>query len=149
MDQQTTPLRDVAENSDAYVRYLQDVQRVVLDLEHSLAILVRKNRVHCRGIHVEGDRLGSAYLRSRPAERALEKALKDLSRTASDLEKAAVRRREYDDKVKAVAEQRRLKALAKTNAAPQLQSVPDHTPPTTGSGPAPTSLYDLGKDRTA
>ncbi|MTE20306.1 hypothetical protein F0L17_14550 [Streptomyces sp. TRM43335] len=146
MEQQPTPLRDVARNPDAYVRYLQDVQRVVLDLEHNLATLAREVRVHCRGTHVEGDRRYHAYLRARPVENALADALRNLTKTAKRLEEAGVRRREHDDKVKAVAAQRQQKALAAGPAAPQLKAVPGQGAP---SASAPTSVYDLGKERSA
>lgn len=146
MEQQPTPLRDVAQNPDAYVRYLQDFQRVVLDLERNLATLLLEVRVHCRGTHVEGDRRYDAYWRARPVETALADALRNLTKTAKKLEKASVRRREYDDKVKAVAEQRRQKALTAGPAAPALKAIPDQGEPRTS---APTSIYDLGKERSA
>ncbi len=55
-DPNHAPLRDVAQNPDAFVRYLAEIQRVLLDIGRNLETLQIETRVNLRKTHVEGDR---------------------------------------------------------------------------------------------
>lgn len=148
------PLRDVTRNPEAFAQYLDEIERVVLDIGKNLETLQHETRVYCRNTHVEGDRWYHARMRARPLEKALKDVLKHVGALADGLEKSTYKRRAHDDEVKALPRKRKDKALAKQrkrNSA--LRPAPEN--PGTGnteqnqgySGPA--SIYDLGKERSA
>ncbi|MFB7293831.1 hypothetical protein [Actinacidiphila glaucinigra] len=150
----TAPLRDVAQNPEAYARYLADIQRVLLDIGKNLETLHHETRVHCRSVHVEGDRFYDARLRALPVERSLKDVLKHVRGLTEGLEKSAYKRRSHDDTVNALPKKRREKALAKERKKnPPLQPAPES--PSGGSTEAnsryagPTSVYDLGRGKSA
>jgi hypothetical protein len=154
-DPNHAPLRDVAQNPEAFARYLADIQRVLLDIGANLETLQRETRVHCRGVHVEGDRWYHARMRALPVEKALKDVLKHVGGLTEGLEKSAHKRRAHDDDVKALPRKREEKALAKEqkkNPA-ALRPAPETAEQgTTGPNPGysgPASIYDLGKRESA
>jgi hypothetical protein len=125
-DDPNEALREIAKNPAAYAHYLADFHRVVLDMEAKLAILQRETRVHCRGTHVEGDRMGQAFLRSFPVEKSLNDILKGLRSVTAGLEKSARKRHSHDEKVREVKRQRKEKEQVKERKKdPQLQAAPE------------------------
>ncbi|MEV4975344.1 hypothetical protein [Streptomyces scopuliridis] len=154
-DEPNAALREIAKNPDAYARYLADFHRVVLDMQAKLEILQREARVHCRGIHVDGDKWGQAFLRSFPVENSLNGVLKDLKSATSGLEKSAHKRHAHDEKVKEVKKQRKEKAqLKEWKNNPPLQAAPENPgqqgaqDPNMGYG-GPTSIYNLDRRESA
>jgi hypothetical protein len=150
-----SPLRDVAQNPEATARYLADVQRVLLDIGKNLETLAIETQIHLRDTHVEGDRWYHARLRAMPVERALGNVLKNLKNLTEGLEKSAYKRRAHDEAVVNTARERKEKELErrrKKNPQP-IQAAPnppqqDAQPSNPGYG-GPTSIYDLGKERSA
>ncbi|MFE3074173.1 hypothetical protein [Streptomyces sp. NPDC059247] len=148
-------LREIAQNPDAYAHYLADFHRVVLDMQAKLEILQREARVHCRGVRVDGDKWGQAFLRSFPVENSLNGVLKDLKSATSGLEKSAHKRHAHDEKVKEVKKSRKEKVQIKARKNnPTLQAAPE-TPgrqgtqsPNPGYG-GPTSIYNLDRRESA
>ncbi|WP_328541084.1 hypothetical protein [Streptomyces sp. NBC_00344] len=146
-----SPLRDVAQNSEAFARYMADFQRVLLDMQANLEILQRETRVHCRGKRVEGDLWGQAKLRALPVERSLNGLLRHINSLTSGLEKSAHKRHAHDDTIKEVVKNRKEKALAKAQKKNQAALKPAPQSPQgsdTGRNPGyggPASIYDLGK----
>lgn len=145
-------LRALAQNPVAFATYLGDIQSVLLNIEHNLAILARQTRVHCRSTHVEGDKWYHARLRARPVEKTLNQVLKHVSGLTEGLEKASHERHAHEDRVKALPGERRQKQLAKAQKkAPALQAVPSQAqagvdqPASQASAPAgdPASVFDL------
>ncbi|MBY8889101.1 hypothetical protein K7472_30280 [Streptomyces sp. PTM05] len=143
------PLRDVAQNPDAYARYLADIQRVLLDVRGHLETLRDETRVHCRGVHVDGDRWYHARMRALPVEKSLNAVLRDLNSLTEGLEKSAYKRRAHDETVvntgkarkeKRLENQRKkaLKAGGAPHSVPQQGSVGQKS----GYG-GPRSIYDL------
>jgi hypothetical protein len=154
-DDPNAALREIAQNPAANAHYLADFHRVVLDMAAKLEVLQRETRVHCRGTRVEGDKLGQAFLRSFPVEKALNDVIKDLKSVASGLEKSAHKRHAHDEKVKEVKKQRKEKALLKERKNnPPLQAAPDNSgqqgaqSPNMGYG-GPTSIYNLDRRESA
>ncbi|MFE3413094.1 hypothetical protein ACFXMT_33675 [Streptomyces mirabilis] len=149
------PLRDVAQNSAATARYLAGIQRVLLDIGASLEVLERETRVHLRDTHVEGDRFYHARLRARPVERALNSLLRDIKDLTSGMEKAAYKRKSFDDGVKNLPQKRREKQLEKERKRnPQPLQAAQEKPQqdVQGQDPGysgPTSIYNLGKRESA
>jgi hypothetical protein len=140
----------VAQNPDAFVAYLADVQRVLLGIGKNLETLQRETRVHLRGTHVEGDRWYHARMRALPVERQLKEVLKHLEGVTAGLEKGAFKRRAHDEEVNHLPGKRREKAIAKSRKKkrPVLPAAPESA---AHSGQAqdsvyggPTSIYDLG-----
>jgi hypothetical protein len=172
-EQNSAPLRDVAQNPDAFARYLAELQRTLLDIGSHLEILQRETRVHCRGTRVEGDRWYHSRLRAMPVEKALKDVRKDLNSLTAGLEKAAHRRHAHDEVVNALPRKRQEKILAKEakrnpalGAASEYQAPhhPGHVPqypaqaqefvngvyPGQNSGYAgPTSIHNLREDWSA
>lgn len=150
----TAPLRDVAQNPEAFARYLADLQRHLLDIGSNLEVLQREVRVHCRGTHIEGDRWYHARMRAVPVEKALKDVLRHLNGLTQGLEKSAYKRMAHDDAVKALPQHRKDKALEKARKKnPGLQAVPEFTgqvpaAPVTGYS-GPTSISDLRRDWSA
>lgn len=154
------PLQDIAENAHAYETYVKSIDSAYLDTVKKLEALLHEVRVHCRTQHVAGDKKFHRLLRSRPVEKALAKAIKDLKNGTEGLEKAAYERHAYEDKRTAVAQERHDKAIAKAQKKNQAalnyptESI-QQTPPVPNSQPqgysdqAPTSITDLGKWRSA
>lgn len=169
-EQNHAPLRDVAQNPDAFARYLAELQRTLLDIGSHLETLQRETRVHCRGTHVEGDRWYHSRLRAMPVEKALKDVLKDLGSLTAGLEKAAHKRHAHDEVVNALPRKRQDKILVKegkknpalgaatgySDQAPNYQGQAPQYPPqpqqylngvypgrNSGYG-GPTSIYDLG-----
>jgi hypothetical protein len=154
-DDPNAALREIAENRDAYARYLADYHRVVLEMQAKLEILQRETRVHCRGNRVEGDKLGQAFLRSFPVEKSLNDVLKNLKSISSGLEKSAHKRHAHDEKVKEVKKSRKEKAQLKARKNnPTLQAAPENPgqqgaqSPNPGYG-GPTSIYNLDRRESA
>ncbi|MFG2463351.1 hypothetical protein ACGFWE_40750 [Streptomyces sp. NPDC048523] len=148
-------LREIAQNPAACAHYLADFHRVVLDMQAKLEILQRETRVHCRGTHVEGDRMGQAFLRSFPVERALNDVLKNLKSATAGLEKSAHKRHAHDEKVNEVKKQRKEKAQLKARknnaslpAAPENPVQQGVQSPNMGYG-GPTSIYNLDRRESA
>lgn len=154
-DPNHAPLRDVAQNPEAFARYLADIQRVLLDIGKNLETLQRETRVHCRGVHVEGDRWYHVRMRALPVEKALRDVLKHVDGLTAGLEKSAHKRRAHADEVKAIPGRRREKALAKAQkkSPAALGPVPESTERgTAGPNPGysgPASIYDLGREKSA
>ncbi|PWJ02181.1 hypothetical protein DKG34_40170 [Streptomyces sp. NWU49] len=154
-DPNHSPLRDVAQNPEATARYLADVQRWLLDVGKNLETLAQEIRVHCRDTHVQGDRFYDAWLRAQPVERAFKDVLKNVEAVTKGLEKGAYKRRAHDEAVANAARKRKEKELERQRRKnPQpLQSAPN--PPQQGAQGqdlgygGPTSIYDLGKERSA
>lgn len=153
-DENNSPLRGIAQNPAAFVAYLADVQRALLEIGTDLDTLLIEARLHLRNTHVEGDRWYHARLRARPVERQLQDVLRHLRGVTAGLEKAAYRRRAHDDVVNALPAQRLAKALAKeqkkrpilaTGQAPTGRD--SKAPDSEYDGPA--SIYDLDKRRSA
>ena len=150
-------LKEIAQNPEAFARYMGSVQSTLLDIEHNLTILARETRVHCRGTHVEGDSWYHARLRARPVEQALKRVLTHVNGLTAGLEKASHERHAHEDRVQALPGERRQKQLAKAQkkGAPALQAVPPQTghgqatPQTSAPAGNPTSIFDLGKGRSA
>ncbi|MFP8887825.1 hypothetical protein [Streptomyces mangrovi] len=154
MDREHSPLRDVAQNPDAFTAYLADVQRVLLDIGDNLEVLARETRVHCRHTRIEGDRWYSARLRALPVEKTLRDVLKHLHALTDGLEKSTHKRHAHDETVKEVTRKRRENALEKARKKQAvLQPAPNPaegvpTDPNPGYG-GPTSIYDLGREKSA
>lgn len=149
--QNPAPLRDVAQNPDAYARYLADIQRVLLDIGKNLETLQHETRVHCRGVHVEGDRWYHARLRALPVEKALKDVLRHVKALTDGLEKSAYKRRAHDDAVRELPGQRHQKALAKAQkkGAVALQAAPEPEAAQAAPTAGPSSVYDLRKEWSA
>ncbi|MFF9011184.1 hypothetical protein ACF087_36105 [Streptomyces goshikiensis] len=148
-------LREIARNPDAYAHYLADFHRVVLDMQAKLEILQREARVHCRGVRVDGDKWGQAFLRSFPVENSLNGVLKDLKSATSGLEKSAHKRHAHDEKVKEVKKDRKEKAQLKARKNnPTLQAAPENPGQQGAQSPnssygGPTSIYNLDRRESA
>ncbi|QDN64295.1 hypothetical protein [Streptomyces sp. S1D4-14] len=154
-DPTPAPLRDVAQSPEATARYLANVQRVLLDIGKNLETLALETRVHCRDMHVEGDRFYDAWLRAQPVERALKDVLKNVQAVTKGLEKSAYKRRAHDEAVANTGRKRKEKELEKKRKnAPPIQAAPQNSPqqgaqiPNMGYG-VPTSIYDLGNRESA
>lgn len=149
-DDPNAALREIARNPAAYARYLADFHRVVLEMAAALEVLQRETRVHCRGTHVEGDRMGQAFMRSFPVEKSLNNVLKNLKSMSAGLEKSARKRYAHDEKVQDLKEQRKENAqLNKQKSSQPLQAAPENNGqqgaapgPNMGYG-GPTTVYDL------
>ncbi|MFC8247580.1 hypothetical protein [Streptomyces chartreusis] len=154
-DDPDAALREIAQNPAAYAHYLADFHRVVLDMEAKLATLQRETRVHCRGTHVEGDKMGQAFLRSFPVEKSLNDILKNLKNVTSGLEKSAHKRHAHDEKVKEVKRQRKEKAqLKERKNNPPLQAASENPGQQGAQSPnmsygGPTSIYNLDRRESA
>ncbi|MEU2762971.1 hypothetical protein [Streptomyces sp. NPDC007094] len=154
-DPNHAPLRDVAQSPEATARYLADVQRVLLDIGRNLEALALETRVHCRDIHVEGDRWFDAWMRAQPVERALKDVLKHVEGVTKGLEKSAFKRRAHDEAVANTVKKRKEKELEKKRKnAPPLQAAPQNPPQQGGQDHnsgygGPTSIYDLGNRESA
>ncbi|MFF3941661.1 hypothetical protein [Streptomyces phaeofaciens] len=148
-----SPLRDVAQSPEATARYLADIQRVLLEIGDNLETLTRETRVHLRTTHVEGDRWYHARLRAQPVERALKDVLRHLNGLTDGLERAAYKRNDFADKVKALPTERREKELERQRKKnPQIPSAPNSAPEAGRQAPGhgysgPASIYDLGRNR--
>ncbi|WP_329212490.1 hypothetical protein [Streptomyces sp. NBC_01708] len=154
-DSTPAPLADVAQNAEAMARYLASMQRVLLDMGANLEILAREARIHCRNTRVESDRWYHARLRAMPVEKALKDVLRNVNSLTAGLEKSAYKRRAYDEAVVNTGRTRKEKALEKMQkrhpqpitSAPNAEQGGD-TDGNAGYG-VPTSIYDLGKKRSA
>ncbi|MFF6794307.1 hypothetical protein ACFY9C_35155 [Streptomyces filamentosus] len=148
-------LRQIAQNPDAYARYLADFQRVLLDMQSTLRILQQEVRVHCRNTRVEGDKWGQALLRSIPVEKSLHDVLKDLKDVCSGLEKSAHKRYSHDEKVRETKKHRKEKLEIK--AQRNSQTLPPATENPGGQGAQSrregyddaASIYDLRRRESA
>lgn len=145
-------LQDVAESADASATYFVGVHGSHQETLQNLEAILRETRVALRSDHVEGDSWYHAKARARPAERALAKAIKNLRKGSEGLERAAFARRAYEEKVQALPEERRQKALAKEQKKnPALNSTPNPAQENPGtvpgstnvSYPFPTSIADI------
>ncbi|AJC62033.1 hypothetical protein [Streptomyces sp. 769] len=149
------PLRDVAQNPEATARYLAAMQRTLLDIEKNLQTLAVETRLHCRGLHVDGDRWYHARMRALPVEKALQDVLKHVNGLSKGLEKTAYKRNAFADEVKKLPGKRREKELEKQRKKnpKQLQVAPNPTQEGAqgqNSGySVPTSIYDLGSRESA
>jgi hypothetical protein len=154
-DNNHSPLRDIAQNPDAFAAYLADIQRVLLGIGKNLETLQHETRVHCRTTHVEGDRWYHARLRALPVEKELRDVLKHVNGLTEGLEKSTFKRRAHADVVNALPGKRKEKALAKErkkNPAALQHGTQSGEQVNTGqnSGYAgPASIYDLGDRRSA
>ncbi|MEV8099442.1 hypothetical protein [Kitasatospora sp. NPDC085879] len=150
-DEHESALRAVAQNPEAFVAYLADLQRMLLGIGQSLETLQRETRVHLRSTHVPGDRWYHARLRALPVERELRDVLRHLKAVTAGLEKGAYKRRAHDDEVNALPGKRHDKAIAKgqkkaPEALPNSRTEKDSDP--AGSVyRGPRSIFDLGGDR--
>ncbi|MEV7177753.1 hypothetical protein [Kitasatospora sp. NPDC093679] len=152
-DEHENALRAVAQNPEAFVAYLADLQRMLLGIGQNLETLQRETRVHLRSTHVEGDRWYHARLRALPLERQLTDVLRHLKAVTAGLEKGAYKRRAHDDEVNALPGKRREKAIAKDRKKPPAAL--QNSPTEKGSAPAdsryggPTTIFDLSEKRSA
>lgn len=112
-EQAEPPLRRIAQDPEAFAKYLADTQRLLLSVGANLEQLQRETRVHCRGQHVEGDRWYHARLRALPVEKALKEALRHISALTDGLEKSTHKRRAHAEEMKSLPERRREKELAR------------------------------------
>jgi hypothetical protein len=108
-----SPLRRIAQDPEAFAKYLADTQRLLLSVGANLQQLQRETRVHCRGQHVEGDRWYHARMRAYPVEKALKEALRHVNALTDGLEKTTHKRRAHAEEMKSLPERRREKELAR------------------------------------
>ncbi|MFF4249459.1 hypothetical protein ACFYY2_34095 [Streptomyces sp. NPDC001822] len=152
-DSTPAPLADVAQNAEAMARYLASMQRVLLDMGANLEILLREARIHCRNTSVEGDRWYHARMRAMPVEKALKDVLRNVNSLTAGLEKSAYKRRAHDEAVVNTGRTRKEKALEKAQKRQPITSAPNAGQDGDTGGNAdygvPTSIYDLGKKRSA
>ncbi|MFI1585595.1 hypothetical protein [Embleya sp. NPDC020630] len=154
-EQRAAMLRRVAQDPEAFARYMADVQRTLLGIGASLERLQRETRVHCRGAHVEGDRWYQARLRARPVESALREVLKHVHGLTDGLEKSVHKRRAHAEEMEALPRRRRERELARERKRnPALRSAPrveengeDDIPGGRPGYGVPTSVYDLRRGR--
>ncbi|MFH8736853.1 hypothetical protein [Streptomyces sp. NPDC017964] len=143
------PLKDIAGNSEAYARYLADVQGAVLKIKRNIETLETHVRVHCRGQRVKGDKWGQARLRAFPVERSVSTVLSDLESLAKDLEKSAHKHHAHAEGIQNVGKKRKDKKLEKEQKRTrQLQTAPQNSQQQGGQQQnsgygAPTSVYNL------
>ncbi|MEW1911288.1 hypothetical protein AB0442_23045 [Kitasatospora sp. NPDC085895] len=152
-DEHENALRAVAQNPEAFVAYLADLQRVLLGIGQNLETLQRETRVHLRSTHVEGDRWYHARLRALPLERQLADVLRHLKAVTAGLEKGAYKRRAHDDEVNALPGKRREKALEKGKKIPPALATTNSAESVTASAESryggPTTIFDLSEKRSA
>lgn len=148
-------LREIAKNPAAFAHYLADFQRVLLNMQGNLEVLLREARLHCRKTRVDGDKWGQARLRSYPVEKSLNNVIGNLKSSVSGLEKSAHQRAAHDEKLVKIENQRKEKAQLKAQKkTPPLQAAPENAPQGGASGGGmgyggPASIYDLGRRESA